>query len=483
MKLQSALRKPTLIAIFACSFPAPATDYASGSRADLIGVYSLAVQHDARLSSARHDYQAQLEAIPQARSGLLPSLTAGATSEATRLEYNDATHSRNRSGTTIRADLSQPLFRADRWYQLRAAKASVAQASLEFSAKEQALILIAAQAYFETLRQLDALAASKAEETALLYQLDQAKVRMDNGASSITDVLDVQAAYDNARANRQLVQRKVDDAYEALARLTKQQYDSIAGMGHHIPIDMPTPNDAKAWVDSAMQQNLQLLASQYAVAAAEETILQNKSGHAPTLDVVASYRRGDNDSFGYSNSTEFGREGYQGNAAQSSIGLELNIPLYLGGMTQSKVRESTERLYQAQEEQEDRRREVVLNTRNYHRAINSDIEQVIARRQSIRSSQSSLEANKVGLEFGSRNVVDIVNAQRQLYSAVRDYNNSRYDYIINTLKLKQAAGILSPDDLIYLSTYLKKDYNPERDFLPPDTSEQGYGSSRILGQG
>ncbi|MNG00099.1 Outer membrane protein TolC precursor [compost metagenome] len=168
--------------------------------------------------------------------------------------------------------------------------------------------------------------------------------------------------------------------------------------------------------------------------------------------------------------------------AQSSIGLELNIPLFSGGMTQSKVRESTERLYQTQSEQEDLRREVALKTRNYHRAINSDIEQVIARRQNIRSNQKSLEANKVGLEFGSRNIVDVVNAQRQLYSAVRDYNNSRYDYILNTLNLKQAAGTLSPNDLAYLSNYLSKNHDPERDFLPPEMSEQDHNSRQSRGE-
>lgn len=483
MTRHSIKRANTLLVILAYSLSATATDYTSNSQADILGVYSRAVQNDAKLSAARHAYQAQLETVPQARSGLLPSLTAGATLEETRLKHSDALASRNRSGSVIRADLSQPLFRAERWYQLQAAKASVAQAGLELAAQEQTLILSTAQAYFEVLRQLDTLAASKAEEVALQHQLEQTQGRMDNGASSITDVLDVQAAYDNARANRQLAQRKVEDAYEALARLTKQPYSSIAGMGHHIPIETPTPNDAQAWVNTATQQNLPLLASYHAVTAAEETILQHKSGHAPTLDVVASYRKGDNDNFGYSNSTELGRTDYQDDIAQGSIGLELNIPLFSGGMTQSKVRESTERLYQTQSEQEDLRREVALKARNYHRAINSDIEQIIARRQNIRSSQKSLEANKVGLEFGSRNIVDVVNAQRQLYSAVRDYNNSRYDYILNTLNLKQAAGTLSPDELVYLSTYLKKDYDPERDFLPPETSEQGHTASQPLGEG
>ncbi|TSC25547.1 channel protein TolC, partial [Pseudomonas sp. ST1] len=200
--------------------------------ADLLDVYRAAFFNDAQLSAARHAYKAQREAVPQARAGLLPNLTAGATSEVTRLERDEPSLSRERSGTTFRANLSQPLFRIDRWFQLKAAQSSVDQAELELSAKEQNLLLTAAQAYFETLRQLDAFAAAQAEEAALLRQRDQAQGRLEDGASSITDVYDAQAAYDNARANRQLVQRKVDDAYEALERLTKHSYTSIAGMKH-----------------------------------------------------------------------------------------------------------------------------------------------------------------------------------------------------------------------------------------------------------
>ncbi|WP_426112044.1 TolC family outer membrane protein [Pseudomonas sp. DSP3-2-2] len=436
--------------------------------ADLLAVYQAASLNDARLSAARHTYHAQLEATPQARSGLLPSLTAGATTEVTRLERDEPALTRERSSATFRANLSQPLFRIDRWYQFKAAEFTVSQAALELSAKEQELILTAAQAYFETLRQLDARAAAEAEEAALLRQRDQAQGRLEDGASSITDVYDAQAAYDNARANRQLIQRKVDDAYEALSRLTKESYDSLAGMGHQLPVTPPTPNNPVLWVDAAIKQNFQLQAAEHAVSAAEQTLLQRKAGHAPTVDAVASYRTGNNDGFGYSNPAESGTSGYRGNVAQGSIGLELNIPLYSGGMVNSQVRESTERLYQSQDEQEDRRREVVLNTRNAFRGVNSDIEQIAARRQSIRSGRKSVEANKVGVDIGSRNIVDLLNAERQLYAAVRDYNDARYDYILDNLKLKQAAGSLSPDDLRSLSAYLKQDYDPSRDFLPAD---------------
>jgi outer membrane protein len=309
-------------------------------------------------------------------------------------------------------------------------------------------------------------------EAALLRQRDQAQGRLEDGASSITDVYDAQAASDNARANRQQMQRKVDDAYEALTRLTKQTYSAIAGMTHQLPIEPPIPNDARLWVESATQQNLQLQVNDHAVRAAQETLHQRKAGYAPTIDVVASYRKGDNDSFGYSNPTDFGSNGYRGDVAQSSIGIELNIPLYSGGMTRSQVTESTERLYQSQDEREDRLREVVLNTRNAFRGINADIEQVTARRQSIVSGQKSVEANQVGVDVGSRNIADVLTAQRQLYAAVRDYNNARYDFILDNLKLKQAAGTLSPEDLRLLSRYLKRDYDPDKDFLPHGLGQQ-----------
>ncbi|WP_434563051.1 TolC family outer membrane protein [Pseudomonas sp. Z4-20] len=454
----------------ACAFAqlGNAATNARFTHADLMGVYKAAVINDAPLAAARHAYLAQREALPQARAGLLPSLTAGATSEVTRLERDEPSLSRERSGTTFRANLSQPLFRLDRWYQVQAAGYTVTQAGLELSAKEQDIILSAAQAYFETLRQLDAFAATKAEEAALLRQRDQAQGRLEDGASSITDVYDAQAAYDNAHANRQQAQRKVDDAYETLARLTKQEYTSISGIGHTLPVAPPVPNEAQDWVQTAIRQNLELQAAGRAVDAAEQTLNQRKAGHAPTLDAVASYRKGDNDSFGYSNPTDFGSNGYRDNVAQSSVGIELNIPLYSGGMTNSQIKESTERLLQSQDEHEDRRREVVLNTRNAFRGINADIEQIVARRQSIISGQKSVEANQVGVDIGSRNIADVLTAQRQLYAVVREYNNSRYDYILDNLKLKQAAGILSPEDLLALAAYLKQDYDPSRDFLPPN---------------
>ncbi|HEY8331225.1 MAG TPA: TolC family outer membrane protein [Pseudomonas sp.] len=442
---------------------------APSPRADLIGVYQQALENNADLAAARADYLARKEVVPQARSGLLPQLNGGASLGDTKTELDQPSVSLERSGTLYQASLSQALFRADRWFQLQAAKAVSEQAALQFSSVEQNLVLQSAEAYFAVLRAQDGLAASRAEEAALKRHYDQANDRFEVGLSDRTEVLEAQSSYDTARANRILAERLVEDAFQALATLTNRDYSFIEGIRHTLPVSPPAPNDAKAWVDTAMQRNLDLQASQYAVTGAEETLRQRKAGHAPTVDLVAQYQKGDNDRLGFTNTALAGRIGstISGDVEQQSIGVELNIPLYSGGLTNSQVRESYQRLNQTEQLRESLRRQVVQNTRDFHRAVNTDVAQVAARRQAIVSSQSALEATELGYEVGTRNIVDVLDAQRQLYLAVRLYNNTRYDYILNHLRLKRSAGILSPADLQDLESFLKPDYNPDQDFLPP----------------
>ncbi|MEN5092816.1 TolC family outer membrane protein [Pseudomonas protegens] len=465
------LRKLSLAVAVSCASNgmAWAAEAPLTTKTDLVSVYQEAVDNNADLAAARAQYGAQKEVVPQARAGLLPNLSAGADMSNTRTKFDEPSMTSTRSGNVYQATLAQPLFRADRWFQLQAAKDINEQASLQLSATEQNLILQSAENYFAVLRAQDNLASTKAEEAAFKRQLDQSNERFDVGLSDKTDVLQSQASYDTARANRILAQRQVDDAFEALITLTNRDYNSIQGIVHTLPVLAPTPNDAKAWVDTAAKQNLNLLASNYAVSAAEETLKQRKAGHAPTLDAVAQYKKGDNDALGFSNPNPLTR--YGSDVEQRSIGLQLNIPIYSGGLTSSQVRESYSRLSQTEQQRESLRRQVVENTRNLHRAVNTDVEQVQARRQSIISNQSAVEATEIGYQVGTRNIVDVLDAQRQLYTSVRNYNNSRYDYILDNLRLKQAAGTLNPGDLQDLSRYLKADYNPDRDFLPPDLAK------------
>ncbi|MDC7815927.1 MULTISPECIES: TolC family outer membrane protein [Pseudomonas] len=465
------LRKLSLAVAVSCASNgmAWAVEAPLTTKTDLVSVYQEAVDNNADLAAARAQYGAQKEVVPQARAGLLPNLSAGADMSNTRTKFDEPSMTSTRSGNVYQATLAQPLFRADRWFQLQAAKDINEQASLQLSATEQNLILQSAENYFAVLRAQDNLASTKAEEAAFKRQLDQSNERFDVGLSDKTDVLQSQASYDTARANRILAQRQVDDAFEALITLTNREYNAIQGIVHTLPVLAPTPNDAKAWVDTAAKQNLNLLASNYAVSAAEETLKQRKAGHAPTLDAVAQYKKGDNDALGFSNPNPLTR--YGSDVEQRSIGLQLNIPIYSGGLTSSQVRESYSRLSQTEQQRESLRRQVVENTRNLHRAVNTDVEQVQARRQSIISNQSAVEATEIGYQVGTRNIVDVLDAQRQLYTSVRNYNNSRYDYILDNLRLKQAAGTLNPGDLQDLSRYLKADYNPDRDFLPPDLAK------------
>lgn len=470
-RLPAVLAMTTLGAGAAWAQPAPAL----APRTGLLDVYQQAATHNADLAAARALYQARREVVPQARAGLLPFLGASAELSDTRSEVDTSSGERSlsRSGTAWQASLSQPLFRADRWFQFKAAQAISEQAALELSIAEQELILRSAQAYFAVLQAQDNLATLKAEEAAFARQLEQASERFEVGLSDRTDVLEAQAAFDTARANRSLAQRQVEDAFQALFTLTNREYRSLEGIEHSLPVLAPVPNDATAWVSTATRQNLNLLAVEQAVSAAEQTLRQRRAGHAPTLDAVAAYRKGDNDALGFVNGSVAGLPAglmprYTGDAEQSSIGLQLNIPLYSGGLTTSLGREAYHRLEQSEQQRESLRRQVVEAARNLHRAVNTDIEQVQARRQTIASSQSALEATEIGYQVGTRNIVDVLDTQRRLYAAVRNYNSARYDYILDTLRLKQVAGTLNPDDLVDLSRYLKADYDPDRDFLPAE---------------
>lgn len=467
------LRKLSLAFAVSCasSAMAGAADMPLPTRTGLVSVYQEAVNNNADLAAARASYDAQKEIVPQARAGLLPNISGGADINDTRTSIDQPSAVISRSGTVYRATLSQPIFRADRWFQLKAAKDVSEQALLQLSATEQNLILQSAEDYFSVLRAQDNLASTKAEEAAFKRQLDQARERFDVGLSDKTDVLQAQASYDTARAARIVAKRQVDDAFQALITLTNRDYNSIEGIVHTLPVLAPTPNDAKAWVDTATQQNLNLLASNYAVSAAEETLRQRKAGHAPTVDAVAQYEKGDNDPLGFTNPNYTGQS-FHGSVEQRTIGLQVNIPIYSGGLTSSQVREAYARLGQSEQQREGMRRQVVENTRNLHRAVNTDVEQVQARKQSIISNQSALEATEIGYQVGTRNIVDVLDAQRQLYASVRDYNNTRYDYILDNLRLKQAAGTLGPGDLQDLSRFLKADYNPDKDFLPPDLAKE-----------
>lgn len=434
-------------------------------QATLLSVYHDAVLYNSDIAAAKADYNAKQQSIPQAMAGLLPEMNITGSLENSRVDISHPDITHHYSGKSFQANINQPIFRLDRWHKLSAAKNSVLQAEYEYISKQQLLILQSAEYYFEVLRASDLLAVAKTEENAYKVQLEQTEGRRKGGISTVTDVLDAQAAYDMAQANTELAERKLADAYEQLTRLTHISYRGINSISHDLPILPPVPNSVDAWIKTANNQNLSILAAKYNVKSAQDIYKQYQAGHAPTLDLKISYRKGDNDAMGYSNTTS---SGYRGNVSQSNVSLQLNIPIFSGGITNSQTEEALQRLLQSEELEISQQREVFMQTKKFFRGLNSDIYQIKARKQTMISSYKAEIANQEGYRFGNRSMTDVLTAQRQLYTAVRDYNNARYDYILNNLRLKQIAGSLNVEDLQNLQQFLLTNYDPDHDFLPPE---------------
>ncbi|NLY58394.1 MAG: TolC family outer membrane protein [Gammaproteobacteria bacterium] len=434
------------------------------AQSDLMTIYQEALLNSADLAAAEADALARQEVLPQARSLLLPNIGLGAGLAREYIDV-DGAGSDDYSTHYYQASLTQPLFRADRWFNYQAAKAQSEQAQVEFSAIQQQLILDVAQAYFNVLRASDNLATARAEEAAFERQLEQARERFEVGLAARTDVLEALAGFDAARATRITAATNLDVSYQALTRLTNRDHPELLGMSHELPILAPTPVDMQQWVDTAAAQNLSLQAFRLAIDSASEALRSSKSGYAPAVDAFVRY------SDNHGGARMAGNTG-RGDTELTQIGVEMTLPLFTGGGTSSRIRESTFRLSQAEQASEAELRRVVERTRNLFRTVTSSVEEVDARRQTIISSKAALDATQTGYEVGTRNVVDVLDAQRNLYRAVRDYNDARYNYIIDNLSLKQAAGTLSPQDLEDLSAWLKPDYDPDRDFIPPFTEEE-----------
>ncbi|OED42510.1 hypothetical protein ACH42_12165 [Endozoicomonas sp. (ex Bugula neritina AB1)] len=415
---------------------------AAKSEYNLLAVYQLAQKNDAQLAAAQASMMATQEVVPQSKARLLPSINLSANAN-----YNDGSkpdvgsYSTNGWG----ANLTQPLLNMNSWYGLNQAEAQSAQAEAVFANEQQQLILRVSEAYFNVLRAEDGLTTSKVQETAVKQQLDQARERYNVGLIAETDVLEAQAAYDNARVSRILGENQVSVAYEGLRTITDHSVTDIAKLEKTMPVNAPMPANSDEWVTRAVENNLALQAARKGLDASEQAVRASKANHLPTINAVAGYNVS---STGLD--AKFGGADTEG----AQIGLQFSLPIFSGGATSSQVRQSAYQLVQAQQTYDNNLRVTNSNTRNLFRTVNSDVGRVDARCQGITSSESALKATQSGYEVGTRNITDVLDAQQKLFSATGDYLNARYDYIVNTLKLKQAAGTLSPADLTDLNNWM-----------------------------
>jgi outer membrane protein len=435
-----------------CCLLASATGASPALAVDLMQIYQDAQANDARYAAAKAAYQARQERLPQAKAGLRPSINLDA-----RYNYNDIdvdydsptfnSGRRNYSAYDYGVNLSQPIYRRQNMLAVSQAEIEVAQAGTELDLAAQDLILRTAQAYFDVLLARYNLRTERSQQSALAEQLEQAKRNFVVGTATITDQREAQARYDLTSARVLVAENDLRVAQEALQVLTgKPITDELAGLRPNVDFEAPTPTSIDAWVDRAHADNLEILRARQTVEIAQTEIKVQRAGHQPTLDLVGSLSKNHQGSsaFGVGSDTSAG-----------VVGVEFNLPLYQGGVVNSRTREAIAAEQRSADELENTRRTVAQSTREAYLGVTSGIAQVSAYRQAVSSTQLQLESTKLGQEVGVRTQVDVLNAEGQLALAYLDLARSVYNTLLSQLRLQASVGRLVQADLLSINDLLE----------------------------
>ncbi len=419
------------------------------SAQSLVDIYESARAFDANFQSAKLQYEANLARAEQARAGILP--TAGLSAGASRSVFENTNPAVDRgfSSQTATLSASQPLYRpANRaTYEQGLKQVDAAKAQLEVA--QQDLLVRTSQAYFDALAAQDSLTFVKAQKTAVAEQLASAKRNFEVGTSTITDTREAQARFDLVTAQ--------EIAAENDLRVKKLALDTVAGItgaqpkGLNIPVALPpvVPQDVNVWVQQSELVHPTIRQAQTALEVAALEITKAEAGHKPTLDLNGSYNLNRNPSGN-------AQSGLGGRNNTATIGLVFNLPLFAGFATQNRIRETLSLKDKAQSDLEGARRSVALATRTAYFGVQSGQGQVKALEAAEASSQSALDANKLGYQVGVRINIDVLNSQSQLFQTKRDLAQARYNVLLGGLRLRQANGTLVPDDLLIINSLLAK---------------------------
>ena len=415
---------------------------------DLLDVYELALTSDPQFQQAIADRQALEEALPQARAGLRPdvSLTSSFNATDNNGDLSGVQTDGQYRQLTYGVSLSQPLYRYSQAQAVDRADAQVRQAQAQFAFAEQSLILRVSERYFDVLDAREAVDAAEASLEAIERQLEQAEQRFEVGVIARTDVEEARARADLARAELFQARDDLQNRREELRELTNQPPGVLEAVRAGISLTAPEPADLASWREQAQQENRQLAAARFAAEAAMEGIDVERGVRRPTVDFVA----------GYDGLEQYGRQGRDSSSDELSAGVQLNLPLYRGGGISSNIREAQFRYTEAREALEETRRTVTRDAANAYRGVLTALERVQALDQARVSTRSALEATQAGFDVGTRTIVDVLNAQREVFNAERDYQQARNAYLLNTLRLQQAAGTLSKEDIDRVNALLEE---------------------------
>jgi len=442
----------------------------------LLEIYQQALQSDPRIHEAEARKMAAFEAEPQARGLLLPQIDFsgdwadfdssgnGVTNQIINGVVTPVAFSQVSRGdsSSWQFSLRQTLFRWDQIVGLRRADKIVARAEADREAAQQDLIVRVGDTYFGVLAAEDRLTSIHANRKAIARQLEQAKKRFEVGLIAITDVQESQARHDQAVADEIAAKRTLATAREFLREITGQYVGSLSAPGEEFPMRTPDPLSESGWVDLALSQNLSLVSSRLDEKLARDEISFRRNGHYPTIEFVAS--TGNRTSDTEANNDAFGFLPANSDFDTDTIGIQFSMPIFSGGTTSSRVREAVY-LHQAANEQLQRvTRATERQTRDAYLGVLSEMSRVEALQQAVRSSRTALDATQAGFEVGTRTIVDVLNSQFALYRSITLFYQARYDYLLNVLRLKQAAGNLQIQDLENIDRWLTDRPTPEQAF-------------------
>lgn len=427
--------------------------------ADIAEIYAEAVKNDPVLAGARVSAANVKEGVAQARASFLPRVNANASRSQgrsvreageTRIE-GQVVRTPSRTTDTERnnwgASLSQEVLNVPSWFVYRSAKATAERADWDLQVAGQDLIIRVAQAYLGVLRGQAALESATAAEEAVQRQLEQVQQRFDVGLVAITDVLESKAEYDNAVVLRIQNQGNHDNSFEALRTLTGKPYGAVNRLADDLPIVDPSPASEAEWVAVAMTGNPRIGAARQSLKAAESDLKAAYAAPLPSVSASINYGAGDG-------SSAFNGQVFQDPGSSSlSYSVSLNVPLFQGLREYSGMRRARLAVEQARQGLLQQELSVAENVRSLFRTVQVDMVRVQARGEAIKSAEAALEATQTGYEVGTRNIVDVLLAQRRLFASHFDYASSRYDYVLNLLRLKQAAGNLGDQDIADLNSH------------------------------
>jgi outer membrane protein len=444
---------------------------------NLLQVYQQARLSNPELRKSAADRDAAFEKINEARSPLLPQLGLGADYTYSN-GYRDA-NGVNTTTTSGSLQLTQTIFDMSKWRNLTLQEKSAGIQDVTFQTDQQTLILNTANAYFSVLNAIDILSYTQAQKEAIYRQLDQTTQRFNVGLVAITDVQNARSQYDTVLANEVTARNNLDNAVETLRQVTGNYYPALASLNVE-SFKTSKPQPVNALLKEAESRNLSLLQARLSQDLAREQIRLAQDGHLPTLNLTASSSLSDNS---YSGSRTNNSQGYSDSTTgQNKVGINFSLPIYQGGMVNSRVKQAQYNFVGASEQLESAHRSVVQTVRSSFNNINASISSINAYKQAVVSAQSSLDAMEAGYSVGTRTIVDVLDATTTLYNAKQQLANARYTYLINQLNIKSALGTLNEQDLVALNNTLGKPIPTSPESVAPQTPEQdaaadGYAAS------